>query len=167
MKFQGNLVKSHGLPPSRLMVRTNLLSEFEQNAGVEAELASSSGHYSVQSPPRVHSLSQSALVLPVLTPSQPGVQLLHQPPAVPGAGHHAPPAPVPPDGCKVPMPGSQTFGLVAGTSSCYNQDILCSLQFQFYHIFTKTMKQFNFPFFIYCNSLKIYGSRNVWKRCNF
>ena len=127
LEFQEKLVKSQGLPPSRLMARKNLESEFEQIAGVEAEPASfSSGHNSVLSPLRGPSPSQSVPVLPVLTPGQPDVQPFHQPPAVPWAGHNAPPAPVPPDGSKVPMPGSQIVGQMAGISSGYNQNFTLS-----------------------------------------
>jgi hypothetical protein len=42
--FHEKLVKTHGLPSSKLMVGKNLTSEFDQIAGVEAEPDSSTGH---------------------------------------------------------------------------------------------------------------------------
>ena len=115
LKFQERLVRTHGLPPSRLMVGKNLGSEFEQIARAEAEPVSSTEPSS----------PTSALVLPVLMPGQPGVQPLQTPDH--DAGYHAPPAPVPPDRYQVPMPGySQSLGQVAGISSGSNHNFTLS-----------------------------------------
>ena len=131
LKFQETLVKTHGLPPSRLMVGKNLDSEFEQIARGEAEPASSIGHDTVmvvspyKGPPLANDPSPPSYpVPPVLMPGQPPDQL----PAVPGPGYHVPPpAPVPPDRCQVPMPGcSPSFLQVTGTPSSYNQDLMLS-----------------------------------------
>ena len=153
MKFHEKLVKTSGLPPSRLMekerldVRKSLASEFEQLAEVETGCAPSTGPAPGTGPPPGTGLPPgtgppsgpgpplgtgpflplTAPILPVLMPGQMDVQPFHHPPTALGVGCHASPAPTPTDGCQVPMPGcSPSFLQVTGTPSSYNQDLMLS-----------------------------------------
>ena len=114
LKFHEKLVRTQGLPPSRLMVRKRLSSEFEQLAA--------------GSPP-----SPTTPVLSVQMPGQtgehPGGQPLQQAAAVLGAGYHhvPPPPPAPPDYQQLQTPqNSQSFGHMTGISSGSNPNFTLS-----------------------------------------
>ena len=115
-------MKTHGLPPSRLMVGKNLHSEFEQLAvtGVTSTPFSGSPSSAAGSLPP---LLTSAAAPAVLMPGETGGQALQQPGALLGDSHHQVPQPPPdpPDNLQLPTPNScQSFGQLTGISSSSN-----------------------------------------------